>query len=101
MDSNSRPQDNRAIVLTNWLSPVHCPFHTNTWLYKERSYRMVQLTREQPALPPVPGDGLDAAVVAFEDVDQVDSTLLQSEDGDEAGVVTDKGVPEIKSRFQA
>jgi hypothetical protein len=43
---------------------------------------MVELTCEQPALSPIPGDGLDAAVVTLEDVDQGDSGLFKSEDSD-------------------
>ena len=47
---------------------------------------------EEPALLPVPGERLDAPVVALEDVDEGDAALLQPQDGDLTGVIADEGV---------
>ena len=80
------------MVLDEVLSYPKC---TQTWL-NHRTPLWVELTREQPSLSPVPGDSLDAAIVSFENVDQGNSGLLKSENGDEARIITDESVSEIR-----
>ncbi len=59
-----------------------------------RSKRSIHLTCKKPSLPSVPGNGLDAAVVALENVDERDSAFLQSKDGDLTWVVADESISE-------